>query len=273
MRFKIFPLLIFLIFAVFRVFGESLGSAKKLDGNIVVISIFADDLYSSWGENRVNKYAEDTMNYMKIATEWICQNAKRYGADPNFVYNFFEGGGLYYRVKFALDMTDWRLRDSPVWKYIRTRIDLKWVMEEYGAESVLFMVYLNTPRSNQVKSAARSFVGGMGEQYEIVYINRYHEKKECSPAIYAHEILHTFGARDLYYADERNGFSAEFLDFCKKAHANDIMFTISDSERGGVYFHKITNELSDLDAYYLGLCPDCPERRKFSIPKSEHFDE
>ena len=269
---KIFFAFFFLIFSSVSSWAVSCkdGSGKDLDGNIVVVSIFADDVYTTWGKDRVNTYALDVMNYMDVATAWIKSSVKKYGAKPNFIYNFFENGGIYYKAKFDVDLTDWNVNDAAVWKYIDEKVNLNWIKVNFNTDNIFFMVYVNTPRSNPVPPAARSFYEGMKRPYEIVYVYRYRDKNETPPSIYAHEMLHIFGAKDLYYADSRNGFTQEFVDYCAKNHKNDIMYTISDMKLGGVHYHKITNILSDLDAYYLGLKKYCPEVDRFKLNKCEH---
>ncbi|MBR4373103.1 MAG: hypothetical protein IKP49_01900 [Treponema sp.] len=247
------------------------GSGKDLDGRIAVISIFADDDKTSWGKDRVNSYATKTIRYMDIATDWILRKVRPYGAEPEFIYNFFKNGGLYYKTKLDCDLTDWKTHDFYVWKYIREKIDLDWIKKTYRTDNFFFMVYVNTQMSNTIAPATRSFYKGMPYPYEIVYINRYRDAKETSPSVYAHEILHIFGARDLYYADSRNGFSKQFVDYCKLMHRNDIMYTISDIIHGGVRMDRITNDFSQLDAYYIGLINYCSEVEKFNLGKSEHL--
>lgn len=247
------------------------GSGTELDGKIVIVSIFANDIKTSWGRERVPEYTLKTTEYLKIATEWITKSVKKYGASPEFVYDYFSNGGIYYRATFNVDMRDWTKNDAEVWKYIENNINIKWIKNNYKTDNIIFLVYLNTELNNTFAPAARSHYDGMPSTYEIVYMNRYRKGWESPPSSYAHEILHLFGAKDLYYGDVRNGFPAEFIDYCARNHKNDIMLTISDVKEGGVHYDRITNELTDLDAYYLGLKNSCKEMEKFSLPKSEHF--
>lgn len=265
-------ILFFVLFFCFQSLfadSDSLGSGKKLDGNIVVISIFADDKNSNWGEDRIHPYSQTILNYMQIATKWIYKNVRSYGVSPNFIFDFFRNGGIYYRTKFDIDLTSETGRDNAVWNYIDTKIDLDWIKKTYKTDNFFFIVYVNTEAHNSVASTTRRFYPNMLFPYEIIYMNRYRDFVESSPSIFAHEILHVFGARDLFYADNRNGFSSEFIDFCRIFHSNDIMFTISDKKHGGIRYEKITNELSDLDAYYLNLIDSCDEIEEYNLPKNE----
>lgn len=248
------------------------GSAQFLDGKIVCVSIFADDESSSWGKARVSPYAKKTVDYMKIATKWISKKARKFERKPEFVHDFFGNGGIFYRTKFDCDMTDNAIASKFVWRYIERAVDLGWIRKTYGTDNIFFVVFLNTGKKNRVHSRAQCYCGKSAYPYEIVYINRYVDGIETSPAAYAHEILHVFGAEDLYCADSLNNFPSEFVAYCAETYPNDIMFTINDKFRGSIY-DKITNDFSDIDAYYVGFLSECAEVTRFSLHPSEHLPQ
>ncbi len=65
------------------------------------------------------------------------------------------------------------------------------------------------------------------------------------PSAYAHELLHAFGVPDLYYT---GGLIPQaYVDYCKETGSQDIMYTINGD------MDRITGQLTELDAYYLGL--------------------
>ena len=63
------------------------------------------------------------------------------------------------------------------------------------------MLYLNSPGDNDQPSCTRDFYAGMPYPYEICYIQMRNRRDVSVPAIFAHEMLHTFGAPDLYWTD------------------------------------------------------------------------
>jgi len=84
-----------------------------------------------------------------------------------------------------------------------------------------------------------------------------------TPAVYAHEILHLFGAVDFYRVEEENGVTAEVMAHVKKHFPKDIMVT--NYGKGG----KIPNELTRLTALGLGWISDVPELDQFPRLKTE----
>ncbi len=80
---------------------------------------------------------------------------------------------------------------------------------------------------------------------------------------YAHEILHLFGAPDLYEA--RQGITQEYVDHLEKTDSRDIMF---NSYRGDWDSGRVT--FSELDAYYTGLTDRCEDVETYGLPKSQH---
>ena len=53
--------------------------------------------------------------------------------------------------------------------------------------------------------------------------------------------------------------------------ANDIMYYCSDMETGEYVYDRVTNELSELDAYYAGLTDGCPLVEQFHLKESQHI--
>ena len=52
---------------------NDLGSAAKLEGNIGIISIFADDLNGKWNFDNADdvKKQDQALNYVATATDWL----------------------------------------------------------------------------------------------------------------------------------------------------------------------------------------------------------
>lgn len=80
-----------------------------------------------------------------------------------------------------------------------------------------------------------------------------------------HEILHAFGAPDLYTADEYGnnyGLTDELVDYIKNNLDNEIMYT-TDRVTGECHYSSITNDLTEITAYYIGwtIKRDCRKVR------------
>ena len=76
--------------------------------------------------------------------------------------------------------------------------------------------------------------------------------EEETPAAFAHEMMHQFSAIDLYLEDEDIGLSEEEIEIIESDYPNDIMYTTYEAITWIPVYSAITNEISELDAYYIG---------------------
>lgn len=90
---------------------------------------------------------------------------------------------------------------------------------------------------------------------------RFGDVFDAPPATYAHEILHAFGAPDLYYVD--TGIPQEFVDYCSQTGCNDIMFTVNAGE-------TIDSDFTPIDAYYVGIGARPAEADEWGLGPSEY---
>lgn len=257
-----------------KAFGGRLGSAKELDGTTVIVSIFADDGYTTWDGDDENKY--DTLVYLGVATDWLTESCAKYGTDARFIYDWEANSDLYFEGSFDYDMTN----DSDneyyaVMDYVEENIPSEEIMREYDAENIIYMFYYNTPESNNVTSATYSYYDESTEDYPYEVINIYTrcDGEVENPASYAHEILHTFGAPDFYLVDkdgQNYGITRDFVKYNEEHYSNDIMFTTFDAWDQFPYYERISNDFTDLDAYYVGLLSECDEVEEWGFKPSQH---
>ena len=127
------------------------------------------------------------------------------------------------------------------------------------------MFYFNTDESNTVNSWTLS-----DRQIEETEIINVFVRDNLSDGFYfmpassmAHEIMHCFGAYDLYYASE--AIPQAYVDHCKATGSKDIMYTTCVGE-------TIPQLFTRLDAYYLGLVDSCDEVTAWGLGKSTYLD-
>ena len=127
--------------------------------------------------------------------------------------------------------------------------------------------------SNNSTSCTRNYYEGMEYPYEMCYIYMFCDNEEESPASIAHEILHLFGAPDLYSADtdgDNYGVPQELVDELERTQSNDIMYTTYDAKKDIAYYDKITNDFTEVDAYYVGLTGSCDFVNEWNLQPSQH---
>lgn len=209
------------------------GSAKYLDGDTVLVSIFLDDEDAHWTSSDM----ELVKSNMKLACEFLKDEGKRYGKDVNLIYDIDAYPDLEYHYKTddafpgSTSTTDEGAAGEAanvlllnVNQYIHTNINIENIMSKYNVNSVGFLVFIDNETD---KATAYSYYLGYDKRYycEVSFINLRWKKTadDVMPETYAHEILHLFGARDLYCTSEINGVTKEFVDYIYDKYPKDIM--------------------------------------------------
>lgn len=246
-----------------------LGSAAKLTGKTVIVSIFANDSTTHWDFNlKADKDMQNTMHrHLGNAVKWITKQCKTYDVTPEFVYDWKKNPDLYYTYDFGQNSL---VREDGGGYYTQTdyidaNIDTQALLKEYDAKNIIYIFYFNTGRDNTVNSWA--LADQCGVYTEIINIfarDDYGSGFYIMPASsFAHEILHCFGAYDLYYASAE--IPQKYVDHLQKTRSKDIMYTVS---LGG----SITQKFSELDAYYVGLVDSCDEVETWGLAQSRHAE-
>ena len=238
------------------VFKGNNGSGDTLTGNIPVISIYVNDANYTWTDSKKdNRTYEHTIEYLDIACEYLMNEAAKWGKELNLYYDFYEDEDLGYSLTIESDaVNDYYSSDCEIWYFIENSIDVGAIQEKYDADSVAIMVYLNTDKSIEEVSCTTCFYGGyaLDSVYEFSYMYMHSNGEEETPAAFAHEMMHQFSAIDLYQEDDDIGLSEEEVEIIETEYANDIMYTTYEEYTWIPIYDSITNEISELDAYYIG---------------------
>ncbi|MDO4303764.1 MAG: hypothetical protein Q4D94_07600 [Bacillota bacterium] len=226
-----------------------LGSAKYLKGSNLLYSLFVDTPASNWNLNEM----EQTLTTLNSAAIYIEETAKEYHAETELVCDWQMYSDLTERVKVdfeIMDDEDFEDRlDQEIALWVEELVDYEYLMEKYEAEGIALLVFVNNP----------------GTSYAIVYDGEDNPRESIvlfgneTPATYAHEILHVFGAHDLYRDGE---YTVEAAEYIKSAYPLEIMRTVTD-ENGRTYNDRIVNNISPITAYHLGWIDDTEEIHLF----------
>lgn len=244
--------------------GE-LGTAGSLRGKTLIVSIFASDRSTSWDfqNQECQNTMNDTLQDMTVATAWLSEQASKYQTAATFVYDWKADPDLKYAAVFQEQLVRSGGEMYDVQRdYIERNIDTEGLRNKYQADNVIYFFFFNTDYDNQVNPWTLGY--SSAKHCTIEFVNLYvkfDDFYDSYPATYVHEILHTFGAPDLYYANEM--ISQAYVDYCAKINSNDIMYTVISGD-------KITNAFTELDAYYVGLVDSSDEVVKWKLGKSEH---
>lgn len=102
------------------------------------------------------------------------------------------------------------------------------------------------------------------------------EERMGQSTLLAHEILHLFGAPDIYIDDSYYGndgygygINRDFLEYLTtrftENHESDIMRTVSEATP-----HKIEQQITEITAYYLGLIDKPDFAKEWNLYDSDY---
>lgn len=235
---------------------SSTGSAKYLDGSTVLVSLFIEDPSSTWTDEK----KELVMSKMDIANDFLVTEGASYGKSVNLIYNIYEHPDLNYTVSYSgtindSDSSSYHLLDY-VTNYIDENIPTQDILSNYGVDSIGYMCFLDK------SGVSYTFPYYEGDSdlyyYETCFMFLKCDGDYEPPAVYAHEMLHLFGARDLYATNEPDGITKDFVQHIETDYPNEIMLTTYDENWNNVQDH-VSNDLTDITAYFIGWVDDIPE--------------
>ncbi len=226
-----------------------LGSAKYLEGRNLLYSLFVDTPQSTWSREEM----EDTLQNLNRAALYIEETAQEYGQETKLVCDWQENEDLIGRAAVDFEIADDKdfvdRLDQEIGVWVENLVDYGAMTEEYGAEGIALLVFVNNP----------------GTSYAIVYDGVDNPKESVvffagePPAVYAHEILHLFGAHDLYQEAE---YTKEITDYLQEAYPLEIMRTVT-GQKGEIFEEDIVNTVSPVTAYHLGWLDEIEEADRF----------
>ena len=205
---------------------KGIGSAKELTGNTYILEVFISDQNNNWLYEEkldiINKYYE--------AINWIQNQSRRYNINVNF-----EGGNFGLDSDIKINNIEYGTASG------NENIDMvSTVLKKIGYENSLSF-YNWAINNNFDNTFVLIFVKGMGTGYAIAYdtdimnkdlyylegailYEKYLNGQELASSSIAHEMLHIYGAWDLYATFQQ---SREIEQLAKIYFPNSIMHRVS----------------------------------------------
>ena len=150
-------------------------------------------------------------------------------------------------------------------QYIDDSIDTKRILDNHNADSILYMFYFNSGIDFNDSPFAVPYREGTEFPYESCVLYNYFGEEPITATVYAHEILHLFGALDLYRQSIEKRVVDEAYNEMKKIYTNDLMdATINDEKT-----KEIKRVISDFDAYYIGWLDNLEFVDKYNLIASD----
>lgn len=229
------------------------GSAVYLRDNVLLISVYVTDGKAIWSEEDIAQ----TKKSMEVATDWIESQAAQYDVP---LHLFWEEEDLNYEWN-KRGLLEESYSDIPytycntVGEYLST-MPSKALRKKYKAGSIGYIFFY--PASYSAYAYPYEAVG-------VDSIDRFAYNEFCTlylydgdeddalyetPATYAHEILHLFGACDLYEENKTDHISTDLVDHIERDYPHEIMYYTYEDDNSSNY-EEITKMLSPYTLYFL----------------------
>ena len=240
------------------------GSCGLLAWPSVLYSIYLQDDANPWTEEALAQ----TRQNLAVAVDWITQQAQTYNAQPKIYCDTGENN-LSTFAAYKAGLTEDTTTGTTFYNDVDTltaQVDVEFIQQQYGTASIGYLIFL------PVEGASYSILhyledgGNYLNEFSCLYLYDSYagEKTYNSPTVYAHEILHLFGAPDLYEGSSDPYVDEALVSYVADTYPGDIMLSTYEDD-GSSRFDAITKEISPLTAYCLGLTDTCPELAQFPL--------
>ncbi len=225
-----------------------LGSAKYLKGKNLLLSFFVDTPQSCWSEEEQLQI----LDKVGKAVDFIEKQAESYQIETELLYDFVQYPDLKketavdFLIQEDVDFLDRLDEEIAFWQ--EEILCYEEMEAKYEADGIAAMIFVNNPGI----SYAIVYDGtDSKKETMILFAEDYYQTGKAETATaYAHEILHVFGAHDLYEDAE---FTKEVSDYVALTYPREIMYTVTQSGK------EIDSVLSPITAYHLGWIDDAED--------------
>lgn len=235
--------------------ADKYGSSGELEGTIAVVTILTDDKNTSWDmdDQRDIQTFDTVYDDIRISCDWITKSCKEYGRDVNFIWDWKQHEELIYDAAVSTSAPkDFEGAMDEIQSFIRQNIDSENIKKSLGANGIIYLACVDTPGSNNETSSTVMWERYSPIEEEVCLILMRCDNEIEPPSCFAHEMLHTFGAPDLYMSG-MYGITQDLVDDMEAGDLNDIMRTNDDPVTKQYLYDRIKNEITDITAYYIGL--------------------
>lgn len=205
---------------------RNIGSATTLTGKTYILSVFVSTSNAPWSKNEKRQCLQRQAD----AQRWLSNEARKYDSEATF-----ETGNFGLDQDIVLNQipdgdgsgdenVDWVTTVLKTIGYTSPKEFNDWVHSKTQCQHAVVLIYANGIGT----SYAMAYGKGMSERKYFVegcvLFKQYTNKKDLYAATIAHEILHLYGAWDLYATFSQGGDrEAE----AKKRYPNDIMLRVT----------------------------------------------
>lgn len=243
---------------------QKYGSAGLLAWPCVLYCVYLEQPGGpGWTQEEIDRTQEN----LAVAVDWIGEQAAEYNAAPTLYYGedlmtvvsynpgFVGGEDSDEGQAFYEDM-------DAVCGSLRTRE----LAEAYGTSNIGFLVFLPVSGCSFTMVHYLEDGGYYFNEYCCLYKENvfFDPGTFDGPAVYAHEILHLFGAPDLYNGSNDLFVTEELVDYVAENWPDEIMQDTYAPD-GSLTYGEIDKIIGPLTAYRLGLSDSFPGMERFPL--------
>ncbi len=233
------------------------GSASYVWKPTVVVSLFIDEEEDLWTEEE-REYA---LNLCNVGFSFLRDElSDKYDVDCNLIYDWSEDPDLRKDIRLYESISPYVMLKEEI--HINELAD-DWMNEvpyrdlmlKYDTDSIAFLILV--PHEGCSYSEMHCLEDGESTWNEtsILYLQDMYSPDYAyeTPTVYAHELLHLFGAEDMY--SSAGIYSDETYEALASLCADDLMFR-TFTKVNGVYTtfpNEVYGEISPVTAYLLGV--------------------
>lgn len=248
--------------------GALYGSVGLLEEPTVLVSVYLND--AATGSIWTREARAAARQSVAMAVDWLTEQADSYGVTVDISYDDgSDTSPLNYtysvqsRLRGGVDSQESNAFLDEMDALCAT-LDTAELRARYGTDHVGFLLFL--PVSGTSFTMAHYAEDGTDFYHEYCCLYRYDayaaDPEPESPATFAHEILHLFGAPDLYEGSSDPYVDGALTAYVQQTYPNDIMLS-TYAEDGSNLYTSIDKVISPLTAYCIGLTDSCPELAQF----------
>jgi hypothetical protein len=200
---------------------ELAGSAGELGGDVLSVVVFISPPGERWSKRRKDKM----LKALGSAEQWLAERSEEYGRELKF-HRLSYGYGEDIKFSQPPPLSDLYKSDNwqlPLLRKLGGKAPRQWMLElkkKRDVDQVQVLIFSSTTGQSY---ATWTLPGDHPKYYaELAVIHEHHfGEREPSASILAHEILHLYGAWDLYKSDYR---SQAQVARARELWPKDIMF-------------------------------------------------
>ncbi len=198
---------------------RSVGSAKLFSGRICIFHVFANDAQASWSEQEKN----EVLGRLEQACNFLGQQSELHGHKISFIEEI--APTVFYEKRLPTgtfvnpNWTEEVIREA---SGTGSRELVDRLRDNHSADNVVVCLHVNKPAlSYNLAYYANVSLAFTAER--MVCFSTYPDSRPTAAATYAHEILHLFGAGDLYFPYDQDEYRKQLA---KRFFPNDVMFRV-----------------------------------------------